>query len=93
MQVYSDFYYYKSGVYELTPAGEYEGGHLVVLVGYETEIEPPEKKYPFSGFGGIGLRLKLSSSTAVLFSGRYLYIALEESQTMYVVIAGFVFSF
>lgn len=62
-------------------------------LGYETEIEPPEKKYPFSGFGGIGLRLKLSSSTAVLFSGRYLYIALEEPQTMYVVIAGFVFSF
>ena len=38
MQVYSDFYHYKSGVYELTPAGVYEGGHLVVLVGYnETE--------------------------------------------------------
>jgi len=35
MQVYSDFYHYKSGVYELTPAGEYEGGHLVVLVGYD----------------------------------------------------------
>ena len=35
MQVYSDFYHYRSGVYELTPAGEYEGGHLVVLVGYE----------------------------------------------------------
>lgn len=35
MQVYSDFYYYKSGVYELTPAGEYEGGHLVILVGYD----------------------------------------------------------
>ena len=62
-------------------------------LGYETEIDPPEKKSPFSGFGGIGLRLNLSSSTAVLFSGRYLYIALDEPQTMFVVIAGIVYRF
>ncbi len=32
--VYSDFYYYTGGVYEHV-WGEYEGGHAVVLVGYD----------------------------------------------------------
>jgi hypothetical protein len=32
--VYSDFYYYEGGVYEHV-WGEYEGGHAVVLVGYD----------------------------------------------------------
>jgi len=35
MEVYDDFYYYTSGVYEKTAGASYEGGHLVVLVGYD----------------------------------------------------------
>jgi hypothetical protein len=35
MDVYDDFYYYTSGVYEKTAGASYEGGHLVVLVGYD----------------------------------------------------------
>ncbi len=35
MEVYSDFYYYTSGIYEKTVGASYEGGHLVVLVGYD----------------------------------------------------------
>lgn len=35
MAVYSDFYAYRGGVYEPTSAATYEGGHLVVLVGYD----------------------------------------------------------
>ncbi len=35
MDVYSDFYYYRRGVYEPTFSATYEGGHLVVLVGYD----------------------------------------------------------
>jgi C1A family cysteine protease len=34
MEVYDDFYYYTSGIYEKTIGASYEGGHLVVLVGY-----------------------------------------------------------
>jgi C1A family cysteine protease len=34
MEVYDDFYYYTSGIYEKTTGAAYEGGHLVVLVGY-----------------------------------------------------------
>jgi len=33
MTVYNDFYYYNSGVYEHT-SGAYEGGHCVLIVGY-----------------------------------------------------------
>ena len=35
MAVYSDFYAYRGGIYEPTSAATYEGGHLVVLVGYD----------------------------------------------------------
>lgn len=34
MDVYSDFYYYKSGVYHYT-SGSYQGGHAILLVGYD----------------------------------------------------------
>lgn len=34
MAVYSDFYYYRSGVYNYT-SGTYVGGHAVLLVGYD----------------------------------------------------------
>ena len=33
--VYTDFYYYTGGIYEYT-SGEYEGGHAVCIVGYDT---------------------------------------------------------
>jgi hypothetical protein len=35
LDVYSDFYAYRSGVYQPTSSATYEGGHLVVLVGYD----------------------------------------------------------
>jgi len=35
LDVYSDFYAYRSGVYQPTSTATYEGGHLVVLVGYD----------------------------------------------------------
>jgi hypothetical protein len=35
MDVYSDFYHYDGGIYEKTPGATLEGGHLVVLVGYD----------------------------------------------------------
>jgi C1A family cysteine protease len=34
MDVYTDFYYYQSGVYSLT-YGSYKGGHAILLVGYD----------------------------------------------------------
>ncbi len=34
MDVYSDFYYYKTGVYHYT-SGSYQGGHAILLVGYD----------------------------------------------------------
>ena len=34
MAVYSDFYHYRSGVYQPTASASYQGGHFVVVVGY-----------------------------------------------------------
>lgn len=34
MAVYSDFYHYRSGVYQPTAGSTYQGGHFVVIVGY-----------------------------------------------------------
>lgn len=36
MEVYSDFYHYTGGIYEPTPGAKKEGGHAIVLVGYNT---------------------------------------------------------
>jgi len=35
MAVYSDFYHYRSGVYQPTAGASYQGGHFVVIVGYD----------------------------------------------------------
>jgi len=59
----------------------------------ETSIEPPEKKYPFAGFGGVGLELYLSRSTGLLLCGRYLYIDQEGTQPVYMGMAGIVYRF
>ncbi len=34
MEVYSDFFYYSSGVYQYT-TGTYQGGHAILIVGYD----------------------------------------------------------
>ena len=34
MEVYSDFFYYSTGVYHYT-TGTYEGGHVILIVGYD----------------------------------------------------------
>jgi C1A family cysteine protease len=36
MDVYSDFYYYNGGVYQHT-SGSYQGGHAVLIVGYDDD--------------------------------------------------------
>jgi C1A family cysteine protease len=38
MDVYSDFYYYNGGVYQHT-SGSYQGGHAVLIVGYDDDGE------------------------------------------------------
>jgi C1A family cysteine protease len=35
MTVYSDFYYYHSGIYKVTAGATEEGGHLVSIIGYD----------------------------------------------------------
>ena len=61
--------------------------------GYETEVTPPDPKYPLTAFGGIGVVLNFSSSGSLMLSGRYQYIGQEQSQTAFVVLTGVVFSF
>lgn len=37
MEVYSDFYHYRSGIYQPVKSASFEGGHAVVLVGYNEQ--------------------------------------------------------
>lgn len=62
-------------------------------LGYETQIDPPEKKYPLSGFGGVGLEIYFSQTSGLFLGGRYQYIAFDEPQTMFIALAGIAFSF
>ncbi len=70
---------------------ELETKTYVSEMGYETLIEPPEKKSHFAGFGGAGLEIYFSRSGGLFAGGRYLVYTVEgESRTMLVVLAGFV---
>ena len=61
--------------------------------GFEVEIEPPDTKYPFTAFGGVGVVLKLSPHTGILVSGRYQYLGTDQPQTAIVAQGGLVLSF
>jgi hypothetical protein len=61
--------------------------------GYETMIDPPEKKYLLEAFGGVGIELYLSQSSGLLFSGRYSYVDLDDPQTSFIVLVGIVYRF
>jgi hypothetical protein len=62
-------------------------------LGYETEIDPPEKKYLTEAFGGVGVELYFSPSSGVVLNGRYSYVNFESPQTYFVVLAGVVYRF
>lgn len=61
--------------------------------GYETEIEPPETKYPFTAFGGVGVVMKFSPRMGLLLSGRYQHRGTDQPQNAIVTQAGLVLSF
>lgn len=62
-------------------------------LGFETEIDPPEKKYLMEAFGGVGVEIYFSQSSGVLLNGRYSYVDFESPQTSFVVLAGIVYRF
>lgn len=47
-------------------------------LGYETIIEPPERKYNFMAFGGAGVSFMFSGGAGVFASGRYVYVWTED---------------
>ena len=59
--------------------------------GHETHIDVPEKKYPLTAFGGIGLEIYFSPNSGFLIGGRYLYTDLDQPQAMIVAMMGLVF--
>ena len=60
---------------------------------YETEIGPPEKEFPLTFFAGAGLELPLSADLALMVGGRWIYLSLEQGQSVIAVRAGLSFSF
>lgn len=57
-------------------------------MGYETQISPPDRKFPLSFFGGTGLDFKISPNLSIILSGRYQYIGFKQPQTMIIALAG-----
>jgi len=57
-------------------------------MGYETQISPPDRKFPLSVFGGTGLDFKISPNLSIILSGRYQYIVFKQPQTMIIALAG-----
>ena len=62
-------------------------------LGFETLIDPPEKKILTEAFGGVGVEIYFSPSTGVVLNGRYSYVNFESPQTSLVVLAGVVYRF
>ncbi len=62
-------------------------------LGFETIIEPPKKKTPIVGFGGLGLEVYFSRGIALMVQGRYQYLASDDAQSAVVAMGGLVFSF
>jgi len=65
----------------------------VSAYGYETEIEPPEKQYPFTAFGGVGLKIYINSAFSILVNPRYQYMNQNPSQSALSITAGMIYTF
>jgi hypothetical protein len=61
--------------------------------GYETEIDPPERKYPFTVFGGIGLKIYFNPALGMIMNTRYQYMDQDQPQSAFCVTAGMVYTF
>ena len=57
-------------------------------LGYDTEINPPDRKIPLTGFGGVGIDLAMTSGLSARLGFRYQHVATEQPQGMFVVVAG-----
>ena len=62
-------------------------------LGFETLIDPPEKKFLTEAFGGVGVEIYFSPKSGVVLNGRYSYVNFESPQTSVVVLAGIVYRF
>ncbi len=62
-------------------------------LGFETLIDPPEKKFLTEAFGGVGVEIYFSPKSGVVLNGRYSYVNLESPQSSFVVLAGIVYRF
>jgi C1A family cysteine protease len=72
MDVYSDFYYYTTGVYSKT-SGTYQGGHAILLVGYDDEAQCFIAKNSWGkGWGESGFfRIAYSQLRSEVYFGEY----------------------
>jgi len=61
--------------------------------GFETIIEPPQKRSPFFGFGGLGIDLYFTHGIGMTVHARYRYLAADDPQSAVIALAGLVFSF
>lgn len=60
---------------------------------YETQIDPPDNRFPISALGGAGIELDFSDRVGLMFISRYEYLALDQPQSKISVLMGLIFSF
>ncbi len=48
-------------------------------LGYETQILPPKGRTNLTGFGGVGIMVKMNSKIGILANARYIYISYEDN--------------
>ena len=60
---------------------------------YETQIDPPDNKFPVSALVGGGIELDFSDRVGLLFISRYEYLAFDQPQSKISVLAGLIVSF
>lgn len=74
MDVYTDFFYYRSGIYRHT-TGSYEGGHAVLLIGYDDTNQCFIAKNSWgTGWGEGGFfRIAYSEMSGLTKFGSYFY--------------------
>ncbi len=61
--------------------------------GFDVEIDPPEKKFLFEAFGGLGIEVYFSRSSGLMLNGRYSYVKAEDPQFSFVILGGIVHRF
>lgn len=62
-------------------------------LGYEVQIDPPDKRTPLTALGGVGFDFNVSDRIGIMLVSRYEYMAFDQPQSNICILAGLIYSF